>query len=76
MVQYEIQRDIATIGSTGAAVKKLSLISWNKYPAKLDLRSWIDGKPGKGLTLSAEEARTLLNALTAFLNEDNPEHCQ
>lgn len=38
-------------------------MAYNGYPAKLDLRKWKDGQPLKGVTLSDDEARSLLEAL-------------
>lgn len=47
---------------------ELNKISWNKRPAKYDIRSWSGDhqKMGKGVTLSAEELtklRDLLNSI-------------
>ena len=47
---------------------ELNKISWNKKPAKYDLRSWSGDhqKMGKGVTLTAEELtklRDLLNSI-------------
>lgn len=68
MFEYEIIKDIADIGKTGKALK---LIRWGDNPAKLDLRTWIAGedglRPGKGLTLSKDEAKELSDALQLFL---------
>ena len=66
-VSYTIEKTLAEISDNGVNCKRLTLTSWNGYPAKLDLRTWRrDGdqmKPGKGLTLSDEEARALAEAL-------------
>lgn len=67
MIEYTVEREIATVGN-----KKLTVTRWGSNPAKLDLRTWrtVDGQetPGKGVTLSDEEAVTLHCALMAYLN--------
>lgn len=71
MVEYAIEKEIATIGSK----KKLCLVSWNGRGAKLDIRPWLDEgkKPGKGLTLTDDEGRALLDALeTYFESKETP----
>lgn len=65
MVTFQIEKTLAEIGEGG---KRLTLTSWNGNPAKLDLRKWKDdGTPGRGMTLTNDEARELLDALTACL---------
>ena len=54
-------------GSSGWNLE-LNKISWNKKPAKYDLRSWSADhqKMGKGITLTPEELtklKTLLNSI-------------
>ena len=39
-MQYEVEKTIAEISSTGSTAKRLTLTSWNGNPAKLDLRTW------------------------------------
>ena len=70
MITHEVERTLAELSSTGSSAKRICLVSWNGNPAKLDLRVWrtVDGetKPGKGVTLTDEEAETLLAALTDY----------
>lgn len=65
---YEIVEHIATLSQSGDTTKELNRVSYNGSPAKYDLRSWrrTDGEEKllKGLTLTAEEARALKDALT------------
>lgn len=65
---YSIEKDLRPIGTKG---KALRLVCWGGRPARLDLRQWRqDGdelKPGKGITLSDEEAQDLLEALRDYL---------
>jgi len=69
MIDMEIKKELAALDG---GLKKLCLISWNKRPAKLDLRAWHeqDGQPraGKGLTLTDAEAADLVAALQEYLN--------
>lgn len=66
---YEIVEHIATLSQSGDTSKELNLVSYNGSPAKYDLRSWrrTDGEEKllKGLTLTAEEANLLKQALNA-----------
>ena len=49
--------------------KELNLVSWNKRPAKLDVRAWQKNhaKCGKGVTLTREEAEKLIKLLNEIL---------
>lgn len=68
-ISYTIEKELGQFGMTTQGARKLlSLVSWNGRPAKYDLRAWHpedDGrlKPGKGITLSEDEARALLSVL-------------
>ena len=69
MIEMEIIETLAEIGGK----KKLRRVAWNKREPKLDLRAWHEGddgneKPGKGLTLTDDEGRALMEALQAYLN--------
>lgn len=71
MFNYTIEKELAVLSETDSAKKLLTITAWNNYPGKLDLRTWrtVDGKqqPGKGLTITEDEAEKLLEALTAYL---------
>ena len=73
MITHKVEETLAELSSTGSSAKRICLVSWNGNPAKLDLRVWrtVDGetKPGKGLTLTDEEAETLLTALTDYFGK-------
>ena len=72
MLVFSIEKHIAEIGSTSTTKKQLNIVSWNKAPARLDLRGWRtddngDQQPCKGITLTDSEAQNLYNALGAYL---------
>ena len=51
--------------------KEVNLISWNKRPAKLDIRNWQRDhkKCGKGIAITREEAEELVKLLNKILKE-------
>ena len=67
MFEFEVIEKIATLSSSGDYTTELNRVSFNGYPAKLDLRKWKDGKPLKGITLKDDEAYSLLTALKTIL---------
>ena len=73
MVKFETKRTLAEISRYKDNAKRLTLTSWNDNPAKLDLRIWTDvdtePRPGKGVTLSLEEAQILAVILTDYIQE-------
>ncbi len=46
--------------------KEVNLVSWNGRTPKIDIRDWAPGheKMGKGITLSPEEAKSLVEILS------------
>ena len=71
-MQKEEKKTIAEISSTGSTAKRLTLTSWNGNPAKLDLRIWRtdgngDSQPGKGVTLTEDEAAAVAAAISDYL---------
>jgi len=69
MFDFEITERIAVLHSSGDYTTELNRVAFNGYPAKLDLRKWKDGKPLKGITLTDDEARSLLEALRGVVRE-------
>lgn len=68
MIDYKIEKTIATISSTESGYTlELNLISFNGKPAKYDLRRWLriagQGKMLKGISLSKDEMSKLLEVL-------------
>ena len=68
-VTFEIVKKFGELGvSAKGWTKEINLVSWNKYPAKYDIREWDPDhlKMSKGLTLNKEELlklREILNAI-------------
>ena len=75
--EYEIKQHIATLdrGRGAEYQKQLNIVSWKGAKPSLDLRLWritADGqRPLKGLTLSAEEAGRLYNALGVWKGQND-----
>ena len=70
-IQFEIVKEIAVLskGDSGYT-KEINLISWNGREPKYDIRSFSPNreKCGKGITLNADEAAALLEALQKEVN--------
>ena len=65
-IQYEIVKEIAVLSKSDSGyTKEINLISWNRKEPKYDIRSFSPNreKCGKGITLNADEAAALLEAL-------------
>jgi hypothetical protein len=69
---YEVTKKLGTLGEDSKI--ELRIVAWNGKPAKLDLRTWFekDGeeKCGKGIALTNDEAKELVNLLNAYFEED------
>ena len=69
-IKFEVKETLGTVGED----KKLQVINWNNKGDKLDLRSWWEDKNGeekcgKGITLTDDEARELVDLLSAYLEK-------
>lgn len=65
-IKFEIKEELGTLSeSTKGWKKELNLISWNDATPKYDIRDWSPDheKMGKGVTLSADEAKSLYDFL-------------
>ncbi|APC83565.1 YdbC family protein [Clostridium botulinum] len=65
-IKFEIKDKLGVISESPKGwTKELNLISWNGKQAKYDLRDWAPEheKMGKGVTLSAEELKSLKEIL-------------
>ena len=75
IIKYETKKTLAVLRERNGYTKELRLVSWNNAEPKLDLREWMpDGKCGKGMTLTNEEARMLMGALEEFFSGEDAEH--
>ena len=70
---YEIKEQIGTIGkpSYKGDTLQVNIVNWNKTKDKVDIRRWSENyeRAGKGVTLTYEEAKTLLALLTEYFKE-------
>lgn len=66
--KFDIVKRIGVISSNSRGwSKELNLVSWNGAEPKFDVREWSEDhrKMSRGVTLSTEEARTLLSLLSS-----------
>ncbi len=69
-IKYEIIEEIGVLSENARGWRKeLNLVSWNDAAPKFDLRDWDPehNRMGKGITLSREEAQTLMTLLESRL---------
>lgn len=70
--KFEIVKHFGVISESSRGWRKeLNLVSFNDAPAKYDIRDWDPNheKMGKGVTLSREEAQTLVELLQEALEQ-------
>jgi hypothetical protein len=68
-IKYEVVDKIGTISNgTNGWDKELNLISWNEREPVYDIRTWSPdhSKMGKGITVTAEEAKALRDLLNTL----------
>lgn len=72
-ITHTIQQKLAVLSAQGETQKLLTVTAWNGNAGKLDLRAWrTEGgelRPNKGITLTDDEAQTLLEALQAYFSK-------
>ena len=69
---YEITEEIAVLGTSAKGwTKELNKVSYNGATPKFDLRDWAPDREsmGKGITLSEDEAKALMEALENYFYE-------
>ena len=69
-IKFEIKKEIGVLSENAKGWRKeLNLISWNDAAPKYDVRDWAPEheKMGKGVTLTKEEAESLLKLLGSEL---------
>jgi hypothetical protein len=65
-IKFEITEKIGVLSTNKSGwAKELNMVSWNDKAAKLDLRDWSPGhdKMGKGVTMTDDEAKKLMELL-------------
>ena len=65
-IQYEIVEELGVLSESSKGWRKeLNKVSWNGREPKYDLREWAPGheKMGKGITLTDDEVKTLVELL-------------
>lgn len=64
-VTFEIVQGLGTLSESGTWRKELNIVQWGDNIAKYDIRAWNADhtKLGRGVTLSAEELKTLKGIL-------------
>ena len=74
-IRYEIKQHIGVLSVNPNTnwTTEANIVSWNGFPAKLDLRQWTPDthRPMKGLTLSENEVRMLSKALKDFFDSED-----
>ena len=68
-VTFEITKSLGVLSESAKGwTKEINLVSWNKYPAKYDIREWDPDheKMSKGITLSKEEIKELRDILNGL----------
>ena len=68
-IKYEVVEKIGTVSSgSNGWDKELNLISWNEREPVYDIRTWSPdhSKMGKGVTVTAEEAKVLRDLLNSL----------
>ena len=66
---YEITEEFGVLSENARGwTKELNLVSWNGGAPKYDIRDWSEDhtKMGKGVTLTAEQAKKLGELLTGI----------
>ena len=70
---YEIKAQIGHIGkpSYKGDTLQVNIVNWNHTKDKVDIRRWSENyeRAGRGITLTFDEAKTLLALLTEYLKE-------
>ncbi len=71
-IKYEIKEELGVISESSKGwTKEFNLVSWNGGTPKYDLRDWSPNheKMGKGITLTAEEVKTLAELLSKIVEK-------
>ena len=63
-IKYTVKNDLGVLSDNGKGyTKEVKILSWNGGEDKVDIRTWTPNGPGKGLSLTMEEAKKLAEYL-------------
>ncbi len=64
-LKYDVTKEYGVLSEKNGWTRELNLVSWNEREPKFDIRDWSPDKSkmGKGITLTAEEVKTLRDLL-------------
>lgn len=68
-IVYEITKELGVLSENAKGwAKEINLVSWNGREPKYDIRDWAKGheKMGKGVTLTADEVKSLRDILNTL----------
>ena len=69
-ITCKIIKTLAVLRENNGYTKELRVVSWNDGTPKLDLHEWTpEGRCCKGVTLTDDEGRALLQGLTEYFAE-------
>ncbi len=71
-ITFDVMKHFGVLSEEKTGWKKeVNLVSWNGRPPKIDIRDWAPGheKMGKGITLTPEEAKNLIELLAKATEE-------
>lgn len=72
---YEIKKELGKLGENSK--KELNIIAWNGKEAKIDIREFYEKddekRCGKGISLTNDEAKTLVELLTNYMDDEDDE---
>ncbi len=66
-VKFEIVKRIKVLSEGKTRTKEFNLVKWGFMDPIYDIRKWEEDVPGKGITLTKEEAEELYYALSEEL---------
>lgn len=72
--KFEVVEEIGVLSENAKGWRKeFNLVSWNERDAKYDIREWSPDhtRMSKGITMTEDEARTLLEVLKFEFEENN-----
>jgi hypothetical protein len=71
--KYERLKALGTLSTEGKSPKEVSIVKWGDSVPKIDIRPWFEKEgqilPGKGVTLTKDEASILVDILKTYLAE-------